>query len=245
MKTLTLLLGALSLAALSCGTTPQEKTTEIFLIDVNDTTIWMGSYYLHESFVISNPPDDEEELLRLVTEFDRQTVDLDELGRNRRRPYRASDHRPEDREFFENAVYAVIRRKFYRESKLLTRDFKEGGRFRSFWAELVFWGYHRDRLQYHEKDALLITEYEIHDGGQYTFGHLFFSQKEDNSVAGWKIVLDENELSRFINYSGSPPATPPGGYHPVWRKIEERRKKLQESGAGETIPGVGLIWSGG
>lgn len=105
------------------------KPTEFYLIDSN-----INDAGWHEIFVVHNAPYDTSEIKRIIEIFNLETLSVDSIKK-----------------------YRVHGRTFYRETKYMTRNFKEGNEYNPIFNS---WDNVQD-FRNHEHDILAVMSYYI------------------------------------------------------------------------------------
>jgi hypothetical protein len=149
----------------SCEKYDKHTPTEFFKIKEEGPYI----HRILETFVLSNPPDDTILLKKMVEEYNRQTMPIDTIRK-----------------------YEHISREFYRETRCLTRNYKEGEpypkpRLLGYPCEHIYNGKKPgQQISYHYsgEGLLMLTDYIIYSHSpdylhySYYFGEKAFGDNE-------------------------------------------------------------------
>jgi hypothetical protein len=154
------------LLTIACNYNKEIKEPEFFMIERSSSK---NGFF--ERFVIANPPKDTTELKLLVEQYNINTIPIDTFKK-----------------------YKIINRSFYRETDLLTRDYK---RFEPYpnedkfgWYERI---YYKDQdLVRHHDDLIMQTMYDRLKDNSILYSYCF--NYEDYLLNMQEIVIDIDTL---------------------------------------------------
>lgn len=156
-----------ALFTVACNSNKEIKEPEFFLIERSSSQNGVA-----ERFVISNAPKDTTDLKSLVEQYNINTIPIDTFKK-----------------------YNTINRRFFRETDLLTRDYK---RFEPYpnedelgWYEKIY--YKNQDLVRHHDDLIMVTMYSKRWDDSINYRYCF-SYKELTGGKSRKKVIDLESL---------------------------------------------------
>lgn|SRR5690554_261111 len=159
------------IGTIACNRNKEIKEPQFFMIEKNGSPKSTS-----EIFVIANPPKDTTKLKSLVEQFNLNSIPIDTLKK-----------------------FELINRSFYRETNLLTRDYK---RFEPYpnedelgWYEKIY--YKNQDLVRHHDDLIMVTMYDRLKDNSIFYRYCFNYEDYLSNMHGNIIDIDSLYLKGF------------------------------------------------